>query len=66
MTSRGKETAMAQSMAPGGGGRFEALRSKLASEGKSSPGGLAAFIGRKKYGREGMARMASAGRRRGR
>ena len=55
---------MAKSMKPGGGGRFAALKNKLAGRKKVySPGGLAAAIGRKKYGREEFQRMASAGRR---
>ena len=52
----------------GSGGRFAALRSKLAArkgKGKvSNPGALAAWIGRKKYGAQEMAQMSAAGRRR--
>lgn len=50
----------------GGGGRFEALKEKLASEpGVRNPGGLAAAIGRRVYGKEKMAAMAKAGENRG-
>lgn len=43
--------------------RFSELKAKLAKrKGVTSPGGLAAFIGRKKYGKAGMAKMAAAGR----
>ena len=50
----------------GSGGRFAALKSKLAKRGDvSNPGAVAAFIGRKKYGAATMAKMAAAGRKRG-
>jgi hypothetical protein len=45
-------------MKPGGGGRFAAM---VASG--NSPA-LAAFIGRRKYGAKGMAKMAAHGRER--
>ena len=48
---------MAKSMKPGGGGRFQ----KLAK--KTSPA-LAAYIGRKKYGKKKFQKMASKGRKR--
>jgi hypothetical protein len=41
---------------------FKKLKSKLAQGGASSPGGLAAYVGRKKYGREKFQRAAAAGR----
>ena len=47
-----------KSMALGGGGRFAALKAKLASQGASNPAGLAAEIGRKKYGNSKMSSMA--------
>jgi len=47
----------------GQGGRFSALKNKLASEpGVRNPGALAASIGRKKYGASKMAAMSEAGR----
>ncbi len=47
----------------GSGGRFAALKQKLASEpGVRNPGALAAAIGRKKYSAGKMAAMAAAGR----
>jgi hypothetical protein len=53
------------SMKLGGGGRFAALKSQLSQKpGVTDPGGLAAFIGRKKYGAGKMAKMASTGRKR--
>lgn len=49
----------------GSGKRFAALKKKIASRGNvSDPGAVAAAIGRKKYGRKKMARMAAKGRRR--
>lgn len=47
----------------GSGGRFAALKRKLASQGAANPGALAASIGRKKYGNAKMARLAALGRR---
>lgn len=47
----------------GEGGRFAALKQKLASKpGITNPGALAASIGRKKYGAKKMASMAAAGK----
>lgn len=46
----------------GSGGRFAALKKKLAAKGASDPAGLAASIGRKKYGRAAFQRMSAAGR----
>lgn len=43
---------------------FDRLKQKLSHRRDvTSPGGLAAFIGRKKYGKRGFQRMAEAGRR---
>lgn len=55
---------MAKSMKLGGGGRFAALKAKLASQGAANPSALAAYIGRKKYGKKKMASMASKGKKR--
>lgn len=50
-------------MAPGGGGRFAAMEHKLAGrKGVTSPGGLAAYIGRRAYGKSRFQHMAAAGR----
>lgn len=46
----------------GTGKRFAALKSKLAAKGAANPGGLAAWIGRKKYGTKKMASWAAKGR----
>lgn len=63
---------MAKSMRLGGGGRFKRLVSKLGAKrgrtrtGKSrkvrTPGALAAWIGRKKYGKARFQKMATRGR----
>jgi hypothetical protein len=42
---------------------FKKLRNKLAGKGARNPSALAASIGRKKYGKAGMAAKAAAGRR---
>lgn len=53
-----------KSMRLGGGGRFEKLESALERRGAKSPGALAAWIGRKRYGAAKMAKWSAAGRRR--
>lgn len=56
-----------KSMKPGGGGRFAALKSKLAKRGGvSNPGAVAAAIGRAKYGKGRFQAMAAKGRKRSR
>jgi hypothetical protein len=55
--------AKPNSKAPlGQGGRFAALKQKLAKKGAKNPGALAAFIGRKKYGAKKFNAMAKKGR----
>lgn len=52
-----------KSMALGGGGRFSKLKGQLSKEkGVYNPAGLAAAIGRKKYGAEKMASISAKGR----
>ena len=55
-----------KSTRPGGGGRFAALKKKLAAQGAKDPGALAAAIGRKKYGKRKMSKWASQGKKRAR
>lgn len=56
-----------KSMKLGGGGRFAALKSKLAKRGGvSNPGAVAAAIGRAKYGKGRFQAMAAKGRKRSR
>jgi len=56
--------AKPNSSAPlGSGGRFAALKQKLAQKpGVTDPGALAAVIGRKKFGAKKMSAMAEAGK----
>ena len=50
-------------MALGGGGRFAALEGKLAKRpGVTNPGALAAYIGRKKYGKSKFQKLAAGGK----
>jgi HK97 family phage prohead protease len=49
----------------GTGARFAALKSKLSSKGASDPGALAAYIGRKKFGRARFTSLASKARKGG-
>jgi len=52
-----------KSTRPGGGGRFAKLKKKLGRrKGVKNPGALAAWIGRKKYGRRKMAKWSATGR----
>ena len=53
---------MAKSMKPGGGGRFAALKAKLAKRGATDPAALAAWIGRRKYGKTKMKQWSAKGR----
>lgn len=59
------DNAMAR-MAPGGGGRFAMMKEKLSKKkGIKNPGALAAYIGRKKYGKKKFQAMAAAGKKDG-
>ncbi len=46
----------------GSGKRFKQLEEKLEKKGATTPGALAAWIGRKKFGVEKMAKLSAAGR----
>ncbi|MBW2993932.1 hypothetical protein KY315_00755 [Candidatus Woesearchaeota archaeon] len=46
----------------GAGERFAAMKKVLAAKGAKSPGGLAAYIGRKKYGKKKMSQWSAQGR----
>lgn len=46
----------------GSGKRFAQLTEKLEKKGASNPKGLAAFIGRKKYGAKKMAQLSKKGK----
>lgn len=51
-----------KSLKPGGGGKFERLKDKLAAKGADNPSALSAWLGRKKYGASQMAKWSAAGR----
>jgi len=53
-----KKASMKKSMKVGGGGRFQKLARKVGSK------ALAAYIGRKKYGKARFQKMATKGRKR--
>lgn len=46
----------------GSGARFKSLTKKLAKRGAKNPKALAAYIGRKKYGKKKMAKLARLGK----
>ena len=46
----------------GSGQRFAQLKNKLAAKGASNPAGLAAYIGRKKFGKEKFQSLAAKGK----
>lgn len=66
MTSLGDEVVRRKGRKAklGSGERFQKLKSSLKRQGVRSPGGLAAEIGRKKFGKERFQKLAAAGRRR--
>lgn len=49
----------------GTGARFKAVAASAAKGGARNPAGVAAAVGRRKYGAKRFAAMAAAGRRRG-
>jgi histidyl-tRNA synthetase len=53
---------MADDMKVGGGGRYRKLVKELAAKGAKEPRALAAYIGRKKYGKAKFQEMAAKGR----
>ena len=52
----------AASSPPGEGGRFKAMEGMMEAKGAKSPAGLAAHIGRRKFGKGRFQRMAAAGK----
>lgn len=47
----------------GSGKRFSNLKKKLSAKGARNPGALAAYIGRKKYGKKRFAKLSAKGKR---
>jgi hypothetical protein len=46
----------------GSGARFKALEKKVAAKGATNPAALAAYIGRKKYGKKRFQKLAANGK----
>jgi hypothetical protein len=46
----------------GSGARFKSLTKKLSAKGARDPGALAAFIGRKKFGKKRFNKLAARGK----
>lgn len=59
---KGGKSEPASKSKAGSGGRFKALSKKLAKEGAENPEAMAAAIGRAKYGKKKMGKMAAKGR----
>jgi len=55
---------MARKPRLGSGKRFAALKRKLARRGVKNPGALAAWIGRRKYGKRRFQKLAASGKKR--
>jgi hypothetical protein len=53
---------MAKKAKLGSGSRFKTLQKKLTHKGAYSPAALAAWIGRKKYGKKKFAKLSAKGR----
>lgn len=49
----------------GSGARFKALKKKLAAKGATNPGALAAWIGRRKYGKARFQKLSAMGKKQG-
>lgn len=63
VTPAGKNVRMKKAPKIGTGARFAALKQRLAGrKGVTSPAGLAAYIGRKKFGAAKMAKLSAKGR----
>jgi HK97 family phage prohead protease len=58
----GAQASRASAAPLGSGGRFKKLSASLAAKGAHDPGALAAWIGRKKYGRTAFKKLSAAAR----
>jgi hypothetical protein len=56
---------MAKKAKLGSGKRFSQLKSALGKRGAKNPAGLAAWIGREKYGTQKFQKLAARGRKKG-
>ena len=64
MTNRSSINQQISKPKIGSGARFKALATKLKNSGAKNSKALAAYIGRKKYGKEEMAKMTTKGKKR--
>jgi hypothetical protein len=62
--SRSRSRPRASKAKLGSGQRFKTLKGQLARRGARNPGALAAYIGRKKYGKARFAKLSAGGRKR--
>ena len=58
----GKVYEKAKKKPLGSGDRFAAVKKEVAAKGAKTPGALAAWIGRKKYGKAKMAELSAKGK----
>lgn len=63
-TRKSKKYGTAAGTPPGSGANFKAVMASAAKSGARNPAAVAAAVGRKKYGKAGMAKLAAAGRKR--
>ena len=59
---KGGKSQPASKAKVGSGGRFSAMKGKLAKQGAKNPSALAAAIGMAKYGKKKMGQMAAKGK----
>jgi hypothetical protein len=64
VATRKKKGGTAAGTPPGSGANFKAVKASAAKGGARDPAAVAAAVGRKKYGKAGMAKLAAAGRKR--
>lgn len=62
LASKGKTKKAPPMPKLGSGKRFATLKTKLAKKGASNPAALAAFIGRKKFGKKKFAQLSAKGK----
>ena len=63
-TRKNKKYGTAAGTPPGSGANFKAVAASAVKSGARDPDAVAAAVGRRKYGKAGMAAMAAAGKKR--
>lgn len=63
-TRKSKKGGTAAGTPPGSGANFRKVAASAAKSGARDPNAVAAAVGRRKYGRKGMAKLAAMGRKR--